>query len=111
VASGTDAAPEHAPALLPECHAKIVKIPKNGPHRAEERDAENHVPLVQRDGVVVHNDDLVDDADADVAGEAAAGDAVTVGDDDTCAQTWGELEANAAGDITADEVMSRARVE
>jgi hypothetical protein len=51
------------------------------------------------------------DADVKVARQATAGDAVTIGNGDAGTRAWHELEANAVGNITADEIMSGPQIE
>ena len=65
-----------------------------------------HVVAVEQYGVAVDVEVLVTDADGDVAGQAAARDAVPVGDHHMGTLTVVEVETDAASGPRADEVMS-----
>ena len=77
----------------------------------KERDAEHHIIAVDGDGVAVDGEHLVGDSNAHISGEATTGNTVPIGDDDTGTGAWLELETNAAGDVTADEVVGGPQVE
>jgi hypothetical protein len=65
---------------------------------------------VERDGVDVDGEVLVTDADEDVPGDPAAGDAVAIGDNHLGTRTVVEVQAQAAAGRRADEVVRRSGV-
>jgi hypothetical protein len=111
MARRSDPPPKHPAAVACEGDAQIVEVPKYRAKCPEECDAEDHVPLVQWDGVAIHRKELISNADADVLGKPTTLDAITVGDDDARAGAWRELEPNAVRHIPSNEVMCRAGIE
>jgi hypothetical protein len=93
-----------------ESHAQVVEVPQYWFESAQERDAKNHVPPVQWDGVAIHGKDFIRDPNADVTHEAAACDAIPIGHRDTSAWAGLKAKANAAGNSPTDKIMCGARV-
>jgi hypothetical protein len=104
---GANATPEHPSVTTCKCHAKVVEVPQYRAECLEERDSEDHVPFVQRDGVALHREELVGDANANIAGKATTLHAVTVGDDDARIGTWCELQPNTACHVSTDKIICR----
>jgi hypothetical protein len=94
-----------------EGHAQVIKIPEDRPQCSEKRDAEDHVPSIERYRVAIHGERLFPDTYTHVMSHATTFQPITVGNCNTGAGARTETDARASGHLAADEVMCRARVE
>ena len=100
-----DARPDHAAAAEGDRQPERVEVPENGSQGAQPGDPKDHVVALEGDGVAVHLEGLVVDADADVAGDALALDAVAIRHDHVGAATVMEWNGRPLSRRRADEVM------